>query len=100
MLPARVPEPDRTWLAIASYNIGPGGVESARLLARRQKLNPDSWSDVKKVLPLLASPEHYVTLPTGFARGGEALATAENVRQYFDILQRYERPYKPLLSPR
>ena len=58
-LPARIAEPDRTWLALAAFNIGLGHLEDARILAQKQKLNPDLWSDVKKVLPLLALPEYY-----------------------------------------
>ncbi len=58
-LPARIQEPDRTWLALAAFNIGLGHLEDARVLAQKQKLNPDLWSDVKKVLPLLALPEYY-----------------------------------------
>ena len=32
---------------------------------RTQKLNPDLWSDVKKVLPLLAVPEYYAAREAG-----------------------------------
>ena len=64
-LPARIQEPDRTWLALAAFNIGLGHLEDARMLAQKQKLNPDSWSDVKKVLPLLGAPR---VLPGGEAR--------------------------------
>src|SRR5215468_4967968 len=56
-LPERIREPDRTWLALAAFNIGIGHLEDARVLAARRKLNPDSWSDVKKTLPLLAQPD-------------------------------------------
>ena len=58
-LPPRIAEPDRTWLALAAFNIGLAHLEDARVLAQKQKLNPDLWSDVKKVLPLLALPEYY-----------------------------------------
>ena len=46
-LPARIAEPDRTWLALSAFNIGLGHLEDARILAQKQKLNPDLWSDVK-----------------------------------------------------
>ena len=69
-LPERIPEPDRTWLALAAFNIGLGHLEDARILAQKQKLNPDSWSDVKKVLPLLALPEYHQYAKLGYARGG------------------------------
>jgi membrane-bound lytic murein transglycosylase F len=88
-----IPEPDRTWMALASYNVGLGHVRDARILAKRKKLNPDSWVDVRKVLPLLARSEYYKTLKHGHARGGEAVVLTENVRNYYDILQRYEEPH-------
>ncbi len=47
-VPERIPEPDRTYMALAAYNIGYAHVEDARVLAKRLKLNPDSWADVKK----------------------------------------------------
>ena len=47
-VPARIPEPDRTWLAIAAYNVGYGHVEDARRLAQMRGKNPDSWQDVPR----------------------------------------------------
>jgi len=96
-LPARIPEPDRTWLALAAFNIGTGHLEDARILAQRQKLNPDLWSDVRKVLPLLAEPEYYVTLKNGYARGGMPVAFVGRVRGYYDILLRSEAAGVPRL---
>ncbi|MGE5103935.1 MAG: lytic transglycosylase F, partial [Betaproteobacteria bacterium] len=91
-LPARIAEPDRTWLALAAFNIGIGHLEDARVLAQRQKLNPDLWSDVQKVLPLLAEPDYYMTLKNGYARGGMPVAFVGRVRGYYDILLRTEAP--------
>ena len=53
-IPERIPEPDRTWLAVASYNVGFGHLEDARVLAQIHGKNPDSWRDVREHLPLLA----------------------------------------------
>jgi len=91
-LPESVPEPDRTWMALAAYNLGPGSLIDARRLTLRLGRNPNLWKDVKDVLPLLARPEHAMHLRHGFARGGEARTLAENVRIYYDILSRYEAP--------
>jgi membrane-bound lytic murein transglycosylase F len=98
-LPDRVQEPDRTWLALAAYNVGLGHVEDARVLARRQGLDPNLWVDVKRVLPLLSRYEYYSTVKRGFCRGSEALALTENIRNYYDILSKYEPPHAPGLMP-
>lgn len=95
-LPEDIPDPDRTWLAMAAYNIGQGHLQDARKLAQRLGKNPDSWREMKDVLPLLARARHNSTLRYGFARGGEARVFAENVRIYYDILTRYEKPYRDI----
>jgi membrane-bound lytic murein transglycosylase F len=96
-LPPRIGEPDRTWFALAAYNIGLAHLEDARVLAQRQKLNPDSWTDVKQVLPLLALPEYHEGTKYGYARGGMPVAFVDRVRAYYDILVRQEAPYQPRL---
>jgi membrane-bound lytic murein transglycosylase F len=96
-IPARIAEPDRTWLALAAFNIGMGHLEDARVLAQRQKLNPDRWSDVKKVLPLLAEPDYYMQAKNGYARGGMPVAFVDRVRAYYDVLLRTEPAYQPRL---
>jgi membrane-bound lytic murein transglycosylase F len=96
-LPPRITEPDRTWFALAAYNIGLAHLEDARILAQKQKLNPDLWSDVKQVLPLLALPEYHEGTRFGYARGGMPVAFVDRVRAYYDILLRQESAYKPRL---
>jgi membrane-bound lytic murein transglycosylase F len=93
-MPERIPEPDRTWLALAAYNQGGGHLEDARVLTKRAGLNPDSWSDVKKWMPSLNQPGYYETLKYGYARGGEAVILVESIRSYCDMLKRLE-PEKP-----
>jgi membrane-bound lytic murein transglycosylase F len=96
-LPARIQEPDRTWLALAAFNIGMGHLEDARVLARKQKLDPDLWSNVKQTLPLLASPEFYQQAKLGYARGGMPVVFVDRVRAYYDILLAREAAYIPRL---
>jgi membrane-bound lytic murein transglycosylase F len=98
MLPEEVEEPDRTWLAVAAYNIGPGHFNAARTLARQLKADPNSWYDMKGVLPKLAQPKYYRPLKSGRARGGEAVMLVENIRSYYDILQRNAEPFAPTPS--
>ncbi len=89
-----IPEPDRTWLALAAYNMGMGHVDDARRLAKRLGRNPDAWNEMKDVLPLLTRRVYSSTLRYGYARGGEALHFTESVRIYCDILTRFEEPYQ------
>lgn len=93
LVPQKIPEPDRTWMALAAYNVGYAHVEDARILARQNHLNPDAWNDVKTMLPLLSTPTIYEHARYGFARGGEPVNFVENVRSYYDILTRFEAPY-------
>ena len=97
-LPDRVPEPDRTWLALAAYNQGIGHIEDARRIAQARGMNPDSWADVKQTLPLLARGGYEKFTKFGYARGGEAVIFVESIRSYYDILLRLEKEYKPPLS--
>ena len=97
-LPVRIEDPDRTWMALAAYNVGYGHLEDARVLAQRHGLNQDSWFDLRKMLPLLARSDYYTTVKRGYARGGEPVVLTENIRNYYDILVRYEDPYRPLFA--
>lgn len=90
-----IPEPDRTYMALAAYNLGLGHLEDARVLTQRMKLNPNLWVDVKKALPMLALPQHYVNLKYGFARGGEGVILTENIRNYYEVLGRFQPPHTP-----
>ncbi|MDR0737186.1 MAG: membrane-bound lytic murein transglycosylase MltF [Zoogloeaceae bacterium] len=93
-IPESTPEPDRTWQALAAYNIGPGHFNAARRLAGRKGVDGDSWLEMKKILPLLARPEYYSRLKSGRARGGEAVILVENVRLFYDILLRHQPEFR------
>ena len=99
-LPPSVGRPDRQWLAMAAYNLGMGHLNAARHIAKKLKADPDSWYEMKTVLPLLARPEYYSRLKSGKGRGGEAVIMVENVRVYAEILKRYEKPYLPMALDR
>lgn len=97
-LPDEVREPDRTWLALAAYNLGMGHLNGARHFAIGMKRDPNAWYDMKTVLPLLARPEYYQRLKSGRARGGEAVILVENIRTYYGILVRQEPAAFPMFS--
>ncbi|MCL2829861.1 MAG: membrane-bound lytic murein transglycosylase MltF [Betaproteobacteria bacterium] len=89
-LPDSVPEPDRTWMAVAAYNLGMGHMNGGRSIAKSLNKDADSWYEMKAVLPLLSRPQYYQRLKAGRARGGEAVVMTENVRVFYDILRRYQ----------
>lgn len=86
-LPGDIYEPDRTFMALAAYNIGMGHLEDARVLTERLGGDPHLWSDVLENLPLLEQSRHYETLRYGYARGNEAAQYVQNIRHYQGILE-------------
>jgi membrane-bound lytic murein transglycosylase F len=86
-IPERIGEPDRTWLALAAYNIGFGHLEDARVLTEMAGKNPDEWEDVRKHLPLLSQKKWYQRTKRGYARGWEPVYYVDNVRRYYDMLE-------------
>ena len=85
-LPDSIEEPDRTWIALAAYNVGMGHIYDARSLAREKDKDPDSWHDLKTVLPLLAQKKYYSKLKYGYARGREPVRYLQRIRNYQDML--------------
>jgi len=88
-IPKRIQEPDRTWLALASYNIGFGHLEDARIITQKLGKNPDKWIDVKQALPLLTKKQWYSQTKHGYARGKEPVLYVDNIRSYIDLLLWY-----------
>jgi len=86
-IPARIPEPDRTWLAVASYNVGYGHLEDARVLAQSRGKDPDSWTDVREHLPLLAQERWYAHAKRGYARGWEPVQFVDRVQRFLTLLE-------------
>jgi len=87
-----IAEPDRTWFALAAYNVGTGHLDDARTLAKKEGLNPNKWLDVKKMLPRLSQKQWYSKTRYGYARGGEPVHFVANIRRYYDILTWVTQP--------
>jgi peptidoglycan lytic transglycosylase F len=85
-IPTRVSEPDRTFMALAAYNVGFGHLEDARVLTQMHGKDPNSWTDVREHLPLLSDERWYPKLKRGYARGREPVHFVHNIRSYYDIL--------------
>jgi membrane-bound lytic murein transglycosylase F len=85
-LPAEIREPDRTWFALAAYNVGYGHLRDAQMITSRKGKDPNLWVHVRKNLPLLTQKQWYSQTRHGYARGWEPVMYVENIRNYFDIL--------------
>jgi membrane-bound lytic murein transglycosylase F len=95
-----IPEPDRTWLALAAYNVGPQHLKDARRLTKQLGDDPHYWVDVKKHLPKLAQARWYKQTKYGYARGYEPVQFVKNVRRFYDILVRLDaKPKETSPSP-
>ncbi len=99
-LPERIPEPDRTLMGLAAYNIGLGHLEDARILAQRLGMDPDRWQDVSKTLRMLNQPLYHETLKYGYARGQTAVRYVDNIRAYYELLSAMDDRNHPLVAQR
>ena len=88
----RIAEPDRTWFALAAYNVGYGHLEDARILTEKGGKDPDKWLDVKEFLPLLQKKKYYKQTRYGYARGNEPVIYVQNIRRYYDVLNWMTQP--------
>ncbi len=85
-VPDRISNPDRTWFALAAYNIGMGHLEDSRVITEKNGKNPDKWQDVKNYLPYLQNSKWYKQTNYGYARGEEAVQYVERIRKYYNTL--------------
>ncbi len=85
-LPNSIGEPDKTWLALAAYNVGYYHLKDARKITQQLGKDPDKWIDVKESLPLLSQKKWYKKTQYGYARGNEPVHYVENIRIYYDLL--------------
>jgi membrane-bound lytic murein transglycosylase F len=85
-IPERIPEPDRTWMALAAYNVGYGHLEDARRITQRRGLDPDRWPHVRDSLPLLTQETWYRDTRHGYTRGWEPVRFVDNIRRYYEVM--------------
>jgi membrane-bound lytic murein transglycosylase F len=78
---------DRMLITLASYNVGPGHIADARRLAKEQDLDPNKWTSVAKVLPLLSYKKYYKKAKHGYCRGSEPVEYVKRIVLYYDILK-------------
>ena len=85
-IPSHITEPDRTWMALAAYNVGYGHLSDARKITAQRGGNPDKWVDVRESLPLLSKKKWYSKTKHGYARGNEPVNYVSNIRNYYELM--------------
>jgi membrane-bound lytic murein transglycosylase F len=96
-IPEDIDEPDRSWMALAAYNMGLGHLDDARVLTEKQGGDPDAWDDVEPRLDLLSQEKWHSQTRYGYARGHEARKFVANVRSYYETLVWMDTREHPLL---
>ena len=86
-LPADIHNPDRTWFALAAYNVGLGHIKDAQKITEFHGGNPNRWADVKQYLPLLEKRVWHKFTTYGYARGSEPVSYVQNIRHFSDLLE-------------
>lgn len=99
-IPERIPEPDRTWMALAGYNVGFGHLEDARRITEIRGLDPDRWAHVRDSLPLLTQQRWYKQARFGYARGWEPVRYVDNIRRYYEVMGWITAESRPPLTAR
>jgi len=80
--------PDRVLITLASYNVGHGHILDAQKIAKERNLDPNSWSSLEVILPLLRYPKYYKNTKNGYCRGTETVRYVNRIFTYYDILKR------------
>ena len=83
-------EEDRLLISLAGYNVGKGHILDAQRIARQRNLDPDRWSSLKQILPLLRYSKYYKKSRYGYCRGTEPVRYVTRILIYYDILKREE----------
>jgi len=92
-LPEDINEPERTWFAVGSYNMGLKHIVRAYKKAKKQGLDQTKWSVVSDLLPTLYGKP--------YSKGEQAKKYVERVQIFTDILRFYDlhqRSDEPLIK--
>ncbi len=77
---------NRLFFTLAAYNVGLAHVRDAQKLAIKLNKDPNSWTEIKKVLPLLAQKKYNKHLKHGYARGAEPVKYVNSIQNYLSII--------------
>jgi membrane-bound lytic murein transglycosylase MltF len=84
-----IPHDERINFVLAAYNAGYGRIEDCRAFAIAHGLNPDVWSEVNSIIPMMRNPssEQLKLMPRGRFNGMETM-------NFVDAIQKRYSQYK------
>ena len=85
-LPSSVLDPDRTWLALAAYNVGMGHLEDARVITESKGGDPNSWYDVKQSFTITDTTQVVFKDPMVMLGAMNQFIMYKNIRHYQNVL--------------
>lgn len=91
-LDSNISEEEKIKFILASYNAGPGHVQDARALAKKNGLNPNKWENNTELMMLAKSKPKYYRDPLskhGYCRGKETVMYVKNIMNYFQHYSNY-----------
>jgi membrane-bound lytic murein transglycosylase F len=87
---------DAIRFALAAYNVGPGHVDDARLLADQVGKDANVWfGHVETAMHLLSKPRHYRKARFGYCRGEEPVRYVDEIQSRFEA---YASATEPLAT--
>lgn len=96
-LPKEIPDHEKIFFALASYNVGLGHVQDAQTLVNADEAG--SWHALKEKLPLLSKRHVYRKLRYGKARGKEPVVYVQRIRKFQKLLSlAFASPQEPVKS--
>ena len=87
---ARMTDQERIRFTLAAYNAGEGRIKDCRNLARARGLDPNVWSNIVKVIPLMREDSilDEDSIRLGKFNGSETIAYVENVTALYKAICR------------
>ena len=81
-----IPHDERINFVLAAYNAGYGRIEDCRAIAVSQGLNPDVWSEVNSIIPMMRNPssEQLKLMPRGRFNGMETMNFVDAVQKRYN----------------
>ena len=81
-------EQERIRFTLAAYNAGEGRIKDCRSLARANRLDENTWSDIVKVIPMMSDDSILddENVKLGKFKGTETIAYVDNVLALYDAI--------------